>query len=49
MQPVRITDKLSVMGQPPLGAFAIFAEKGFAAIINSRPDGEESGQPDSAA
>lgn len=49
MQPVRITDKLSVMGQPPLGAFAIFAEKGFAAIINSRPDGEESGQPDSVA
>jgi uncharacterized protein (TIGR01244 family) len=49
MQPIRITDKLSVIGQPPPGAFPVFAAEGFSAIINGRPDGEEIGQPASAA
>jgi uncharacterized protein (TIGR01244 family) len=48
MQPVRITDKLSVMDQPPIDAFASFAAEGFAAVINSRPDGEEPGQSGTA-
>ena len=49
MQPVKITDKLSVMGQPALAAFPVFPAQGFAAVINVRPDGEEAGQPGSAA
>lgn len=49
MRPVRITAKLSVMGQPPLDAFPSFATNGFTAVINNRPDGEEAAQPGSKA
>lgn len=49
MKPVRITEKLSVAGQPALADFAALAARGFKAVINDRPDGEEPGQPGSAA
>src|SRR5262245_23048858 len=49
MQQVRITDKLTVAVQPRLEEFPRFAEDGFATIINNRPDGEEAGQPGTAA
>ncbi|HVJ53703.1 MAG TPA: TIGR01244 family sulfur transferase [Aliidongia sp.] len=49
MQPVKISDKLSVMGQPSLTDFPSFAADGFTAIINDRPDGEEPGQPGTTA
>ncbi|GGF01725.1 hypothetical protein GCM10011611_04020 [Aliidongia dinghuensis] len=49
MQPVRITGKLSVMGQPALGDFPALAAAGFAAVVNNRPDNEAAGQPGSAA
>jgi uncharacterized protein (TIGR01244 family) len=49
MQPVRITTKLSVAKQPAVGEFPALAAAGFTAIVNNRPDGEEEGQPGSAA
>jgi uncharacterized protein (TIGR01244 family) len=49
MNPVKITDKLSVMGQPALEAFPSFPAQGFAAVVNNRPDGEEPMQPGTAA
>ena len=49
MPPVKITDALSIMGQPPLDAFPSYAASGFKALINNRPDGEEAGQPGNAA
>jgi uncharacterized protein (TIGR01244 family) len=49
MRPVRITEKLSVAGQPALSTFPTLAAGEFTAVINNRPDGEETGQPGSAA
>lgn len=49
MPQVEVTDKLSVAGQPGLEDFSRYAADGFAAVINNRPDGEEPGQPGTAA
>ncbi|WP_131196294.1 bifunctional sulfur transferase/dioxygenase Blh [Lichenihabitans psoromatis] len=49
MQPVRISDRLSVVPQPSPDEFAAFAAAGYAALVNARPDGEENGQPGNAA
>jgi uncharacterized protein (TIGR01244 family) len=49
MRPVRITDKLSVAPQPAIADFRLIAAAGFKAVINDRPDGEEPGQPGTAA
>ncbi len=44
-----LTDTLSVSPQIALGDLAALAAKGFKTVINNRPDGEEPGQPNSAA
>ncbi len=49
MTPTRITDRISVAGQPDPGEFAGLARAGFTGVINLRPDGEEPGQPGDAA
>lgn len=49
MQVTWITDRLAVAKQPALGDFMGLARQGFAAVVNNRPDGEEAGQPGSAA
>jgi uncharacterized protein (TIGR01244 family) len=49
MRPIRITDKLSVSGQPGPEDFSRLAADGFAAVVNNRPDGEEPGQLGNAA
>ena len=49
MQPIAITDRLSVAGQPDVADFKDLAGKGFHALINARPDGEEVGQPGNVA
>lgn len=49
MQIVKIADKLSVAGQPQVADFSDFLHKGFATVLNVRPDGEEPGQPGTGA
>jgi len=49
MQPIKISDTLSVSGQPTEADFAILASQGFKVVINARPDGEDAAQPGSAA
>ncbi|WP_168878961.1 bifunctional sulfur transferase/dioxygenase Blh [Rhizobium sp. P28RR-XV] len=49
MNAAQINDRLTVSAQPDTAAFAGFAERGFVAVINARPDGEEQGQPGNAA
>ncbi|MBB3289540.1 MULTISPECIES: bifunctional sulfur transferase/dioxygenase Blh [unclassified Rhizobium] len=49
MDAVQINDRLTVSAQPETAAFAGFAERGFVAVINARPEGEEQGQPGNAA
>lgn len=49
MAGVKITETLTVADQPELTAFPGFARDGFVALVNLRPDGEESGQPGHAA
>ncbi|MDQ0395534.1 bifunctional sulfur transferase/dioxygenase Blh [Labrys monachus] len=49
MQPVSVTDRLSIAGQPDPAAFGPLAQGGFSALLNARPDGEEPGQPGNAA
>lgn len=49
MSEVKITDRLTVAGQPDPQAFRDIAAKGFATLVNLRPDGEEPGQPGNAA
>ena len=49
MKIVEISERLAVAGQPSLVDFKSLAARGFKAIVNDRPDGEEPGQPDSAA
>lgn len=49
MTPTPITERFSVAGQPSEAEIAALAEQGTALLINNRPDGEEPGQPGSAA
>ncbi|HEY5795961.1 MAG TPA: bifunctional sulfur transferase/dioxygenase Blh [Bosea sp. (in: a-proteobacteria)] len=49
MTDARITETLTVAGQPELQAFAGLADDGFTTLLNLRPDGEEPGQPGNAA
>ncbi|QIG51363.1 TIGR01244 family phosphatase [Nordella sp. HKS 07] len=49
MPPVKITEQLSIGGQPDESAFAAFRADGYAGVINLRPDGEEPGQPGNEA
>lgn len=46
---VKLTDRVSVAGQIDPGALIEAAARGFVAVVNNRPDGEESGQPGGAA
>lgn len=48
MTPVQISDKLAVAGQPAPEAFRQLKTHGFTAVINNRPNGEETHQPGSA-
>ena len=45
----RLTDRMSASPQITPDDVREAAAKGFAAIVNNRPDGEEPGQPDGAA
>lgn len=49
MQTVKITDRLWVAGQPQPGDISTFAREGFSALVNARPDQEETGQPGTVA
>lgn len=49
MQPIKITDRLSVTAQPDAGSFPAIAGQGYTAVINARPDAEEAGQPGNKA
>ena len=49
MNVFKLTDTLAVSGQITIAAVAEIAEAGYQVLVNNRPDGEESGQPDSAA
>lgn len=49
MGAVKITDYLTVASQPNMQAFQAIAQEGFTAIVNTRPDGEEAGQPGTEA
>jgi uncharacterized protein (TIGR01244 family) len=48
MAAVKIDDRLTVSYQPDPATFGEFAKRGFAALINARPDGEETAQPGNA-
>ena len=45
MKSVKINDRLWVAAQPTQAEIAALADNGFAALVNSRPDGEEQDQP----
>jgi len=49
VQPIKISDKLSVAAQPALEDIPAIAQAGFTMILNNRPDGEDAVQPSSAA
>ena len=49
MSEVKITDRLTVAGQPDPQAFRDIAARGFSTLVNLRPDDEEPGQPGNAA
>jgi uncharacterized protein (TIGR01244 family) len=49
MKSVAVSKKLAVAPQPKLSDFQEFKRRGFATIINNRPDGEDPSQPGSAA
>ncbi|MBX4992210.1 uncharacterized protein (TIGR01244 family) [Rhizobium binae] len=49
MTAVKVNELISVAGQPEPADFADFAARGFAGVINARPDGEDPGQPGNAA
>src|SRR5580704_6271732 len=49
MKTVAVTEKLAVASQPKLSDFQEFRRQGFTTIVNNRPDGEDPGQPGSAA
>lgn len=44
----RLDDRTFVSGQVEAEDMAALAAQGFTAIVNNRPDGEESGQPSAA-
>ncbi|MGH7005507.1 MAG: TIGR01244 family sulfur transferase, partial [Alphaproteobacteria bacterium] len=45
MQIIKVTDRLSIAAQPHPDDFEEIKRRGFASIINARPDEEEPGQP----
>jgi uncharacterized protein (TIGR01244 family) len=49
MDVIAVTRKLSVMAQPSIEDFATLKQRGFATVINNRPDGEAPDQPGSKA
>jgi uncharacterized protein (TIGR01244 family) len=49
MNVIAATRKLWVMGQPSIDEFAKLERRGFASLINNRPDGEAPDQPGSQA
>lgn len=49
MKAVKISDRLTVAGQPDPDGLSAIAAQGFVAVINNRPDGEEASQPGHAA
>ncbi|WMS42717.1 bifunctional sulfur transferase/dioxygenase Blh [Acuticoccus sp. MNP-M23] len=49
MRTIPINDRLAVAAQPAIAEIAGLKAAGFAAIINSRPDGESAEQPGNAA
>lgn len=49
MKRISIDEKFSVSGQPSLAEIEGLGRAGVALLINNRPDGEEPGQPGSAA
>ncbi|MBX4941832.1 bifunctional sulfur transferase/dioxygenase Blh [Rhizobium binae] len=49
MTAVKVNELISVAGQPEPADFTDFAARGFAGVINARPDGEDPGQPGNAA
>jgi uncharacterized protein (TIGR01244 family) len=49
MNVIAATRKLWVMGQPSIDEFASLKRRGFATVINNRPDGEAPDQPGSQA
>jgi len=49
MNIVDVTQKLSVMPQPLISDFPELKQRGFATIINNRPEGEDAAQPSSVA
>ena len=48
MRIVNLSDSVAVSEQISVEDVAAIAAAGFQVLINNRPDGEESGQPDSA-
>lgn len=49
MDVIAVTRKLSVMAQPSIEDFVTLKQRGFATVINNRPDGEAPDQPGSRA
>ncbi|OYW65086.1 MAG: TIGR01244 family protein [Bosea sp. 12-68-7] len=49
MQPIKISETLSIGAQPTEGDFPLLASQGFKRVINARPDAEDAVQPGSAA
>lgn len=49
MNAVKISDRLTVASQPDRETLAAVARQGFAAVINNRPDGEDTSQLDNAS
>jgi uncharacterized protein (TIGR01244 family) len=45
LKPIQVNDRLSIGAQPNLSEFRWLRANGFAAVVNHRPDGEESSQP----
>ncbi|MEQ1944711.1 bifunctional sulfur transferase/dioxygenase Blh [Mesorhizobium sp. VNQ89] len=45
MNATRISDRLTVAGQPDPAMFGQLAAEGYKVLLNARPDGEEPGQP----
>ena len=49
MNAVAVTQKLWVMPQPVIDEFSALTRRGFALVVNNRPDREDPGQPGSQA
>ncbi|MCX7304808.1 MAG: bifunctional sulfur transferase/dioxygenase Blh [Hyphomicrobiales bacterium] len=48
MNAVKIDNRLTVASQPDPGSFSELAGKGYATLVNARPDGEDQAQPGNA-